>query len=307
MTGTWTPRRGAGGLIVALGGALQERPGTWVSVALDEADRELAAPHEGAAFDADTGQGQFTLRLVDVGAALRPLLQRGRQPAAVVHPPPAVGRALRADRARLAWTPSPTTRPSTPRSPPRSWPRPPTSMASPSRPRSTCRTTTCSPPRRRSARRCRTPGYSSTSTPPGCTRRTCAACPTRSSPPSLRGWRPATSSGCPHPSGRPACGTASSSSVRDGRTSTASGPPAGAPWSATSRWASTSRGWMPWRRPRQRSPRDGPCRPRSRGGHSWSAPTARTCPRTSSVVCTPSTACSSCIPGWPTASTSGCC
>ncbi len=65
--GTWTPRRGAGGLIVALGGALQQRPGTWVSVALDDNDRELAAVHDGQAFDADTGQGRFTLRLVDVG------------------------------------------------------------------------------------------------------------------------------------------------------------------------------------------------------------------------------------------------
>lgn len=66
--GTWVPRRGAGGLIVALGGALQQHPGTWVSVALGEGDREMSAAHGGSAFDADTGQGSFRLRLVDVGA-----------------------------------------------------------------------------------------------------------------------------------------------------------------------------------------------------------------------------------------------
>lgn len=66
-TGPWEPRKGAGGLIVALGGALQTTPGTWVSVALDEGDRQVAAEHGGGAFDADTGEGRFRLRLVDVG------------------------------------------------------------------------------------------------------------------------------------------------------------------------------------------------------------------------------------------------
>ncbi|WP_370325159.1 trehalose-6-phosphate synthase [Euzebya sp.] len=65
--GGWTPKRGAGGLIVALGGALQQRPGTWVSVALEEGDREMAAAHPDEAFEAETGQGTFTLRLVDAG------------------------------------------------------------------------------------------------------------------------------------------------------------------------------------------------------------------------------------------------
>jgi trehalose 6-phosphate synthase len=65
--GSWTPSRGAGGLIVALAGALQQRPGTWVSVALDEGDVEVAAAHGGRSFQADTGQGRFTLRLVDAG------------------------------------------------------------------------------------------------------------------------------------------------------------------------------------------------------------------------------------------------
>jgi trehalose 6-phosphate synthase len=70
--GTWAPQRGAGGLIVALGGALQERPGTWVSVALDDGDREVAAHHDGRSFETDTGQGRFTLRLVDVGERYEP-------------------------------------------------------------------------------------------------------------------------------------------------------------------------------------------------------------------------------------------
>lgn len=61
------PARGAGGLIVALGGALQAESGTWVSVALDEADREVAAQHGDKPFTVDTPEGSFCLRLVDAG------------------------------------------------------------------------------------------------------------------------------------------------------------------------------------------------------------------------------------------------
>ncbi len=67
--GSWTATRGSGGLIVALGGALMDRPGVWVSVALEEGDVEMAAAHDGAAFDAETDRGTFTLRLVDAGEA----------------------------------------------------------------------------------------------------------------------------------------------------------------------------------------------------------------------------------------------
>ena len=64
----WYPTRGAGGLIVALGGALQSEPGTWISVALDEADRQVAAEHDGEPFTVDTLDGSsFRLRLLDVG------------------------------------------------------------------------------------------------------------------------------------------------------------------------------------------------------------------------------------------------
>lgn len=70
-SGGWTAAKGAGGLVVALGGALQHQPGTWVSVALDEGDREMAAAHRGS-FEADTGEGTVTLRLLDVGEDFEP-------------------------------------------------------------------------------------------------------------------------------------------------------------------------------------------------------------------------------------------
>ena len=65
--GRLVPRRGFGGLVTALGGALQREPGTWVSVAMSAEDAEVAAEHRGEAFRVDTGSGQFTLRLLDVG------------------------------------------------------------------------------------------------------------------------------------------------------------------------------------------------------------------------------------------------
>jgi trehalose 6-phosphate synthase len=59
--------RGAGGLVTALGGALQREPGTWVSVALSEADREVAAAHGGEGFEAEAGDWRYRLRLLDAG------------------------------------------------------------------------------------------------------------------------------------------------------------------------------------------------------------------------------------------------
>ncbi len=64
--------RGFGGLVTALGGALQSEPGTWVSVALSEADREVAAAHEGEAFEVDADGARYTLRLLDVGERYDP-------------------------------------------------------------------------------------------------------------------------------------------------------------------------------------------------------------------------------------------
>src|SRR5690606_2944180 len=59
--------RGFGGLVTALGGALQTEPGTWVSVALSDDDREVADEHVGAPFEVDADEHRFRLRLLDVG------------------------------------------------------------------------------------------------------------------------------------------------------------------------------------------------------------------------------------------------
>lgn len=59
--------RGAGGLVSALGAAMAGGENTWVSVALDDVDREVAAQHDGEAFEADTDRGTYRLRLLDVG------------------------------------------------------------------------------------------------------------------------------------------------------------------------------------------------------------------------------------------------
>ncbi|MGI8575962.1 MAG: alpha,alpha-trehalose-phosphate synthase (UDP-forming) [Egibacteraceae bacterium] len=67
VDGELEPTRGAGGLIVALGGALQTEEGTWVSVAMDEAETKVAEQHPQEPFDVDTGEGTFRVRLLDVG------------------------------------------------------------------------------------------------------------------------------------------------------------------------------------------------------------------------------------------------
>lgn len=64
--------RGAGGLVSALGEAMAGGDDTWISLALDDVDREVAAQHAGAAFDAETDRGTFRLRLLDVGDRLDP-------------------------------------------------------------------------------------------------------------------------------------------------------------------------------------------------------------------------------------------
>ena len=65
--GDLTASRGFGGLVTALGGALQDEPGTWVSVALSDDDRAIAQEHGGKSFDVDTDDGSFHLRLIDAG------------------------------------------------------------------------------------------------------------------------------------------------------------------------------------------------------------------------------------------------
>lgn len=60
-------KRGVGGLVTALGGALQSEPGTWVSVALSDTDRQVAADHKDAPFEVDADGSHLRLRLLDVG------------------------------------------------------------------------------------------------------------------------------------------------------------------------------------------------------------------------------------------------
>jgi trehalose 6-phosphate synthase len=66
-TGELAPRRGAGGLVTALGGALQQEDGTWVSVALSGDDARVATDHEGKPFTVDADGSQYRLRLLDAG------------------------------------------------------------------------------------------------------------------------------------------------------------------------------------------------------------------------------------------------
>lgn len=70
--GDLRPARGFGGLVTALGGAMQHEPGTWVSVALSDEDAQIAAQHQGEAFDVSADDSRFTLRLLDVGDRLDP-------------------------------------------------------------------------------------------------------------------------------------------------------------------------------------------------------------------------------------------
>ena len=66
-SGELVASRGFGGLVTALGGALQTEPGTWVSVALDDDDAAVAHEHDGEAFDVTASGSTYTLRLVDAG------------------------------------------------------------------------------------------------------------------------------------------------------------------------------------------------------------------------------------------------
>ncbi|CAN5861888.1 trehalose-6-phosphate synthase [soil metagenome] len=66
------PERGAGGLVSALGEAMTGGDNTWISLALDDTDQEVAGQHAGETFEADTDQGTYRLRLLDVGDRLDP-------------------------------------------------------------------------------------------------------------------------------------------------------------------------------------------------------------------------------------------
>ena len=64
--------RGAGGLVTALGEAMVGGDDTWVSLALDDIDREVAAANEDGPFAVDTDRGLYRLRMIDVGERLEP-------------------------------------------------------------------------------------------------------------------------------------------------------------------------------------------------------------------------------------------
>jgi trehalose 6-phosphate synthase len=70
--GKLVPHRGFGGLVTALGGALQHEEGTWVSVALGKGDREIADHYRGESFDVEVDGAHYRLRLLDVGERYDP-------------------------------------------------------------------------------------------------------------------------------------------------------------------------------------------------------------------------------------------
>ncbi len=69
--GELEPSRGFGGLVTALGGALQREPGTWISMAMDEADQEVADQHD-EAFEVEADGSTYRLRLLDAGDRFEP-------------------------------------------------------------------------------------------------------------------------------------------------------------------------------------------------------------------------------------------
>lgn len=66
------PQRGSGGLVTALGDAMEGGDNPWISLALDDVDREAAAEHGGEGFAVDTDRGTYGIRLLDVGERLEP-------------------------------------------------------------------------------------------------------------------------------------------------------------------------------------------------------------------------------------------
>ncbi|HEX9123284.1 MAG TPA: trehalose-6-phosphate synthase [Actinomycetota bacterium] len=65
--GELSPRRGSGGLVTALLGALQEAKGLWVATAMSEGDREMVARSDGRVDMGDYGSS-YRLRYLDVPA-----------------------------------------------------------------------------------------------------------------------------------------------------------------------------------------------------------------------------------------------
>ncbi|MDQ3538821.1 MAG: trehalose-6-phosphate synthase [Actinomycetota bacterium] len=66
-SGDLAPSRGFGGLVTALGGAMQDEAGAWISLALSDDDRAVAAEHPDQPFTVEVDGSRFTLRLLDAG------------------------------------------------------------------------------------------------------------------------------------------------------------------------------------------------------------------------------------------------
>lgn len=64
--GELVPRRGAGGLVTALLGALQEAGGLWVAAAMSDGDREMVAASEGGGVDMRAFGSGYRVRYLDV-------------------------------------------------------------------------------------------------------------------------------------------------------------------------------------------------------------------------------------------------
>ena len=65
-SGELQARRGAGGLVTALLGALQDAGGLWVAAAMSEGDREMAAGTQGGRIDLTPSRGGYGVRYLDI-------------------------------------------------------------------------------------------------------------------------------------------------------------------------------------------------------------------------------------------------
>jgi trehalose 6-phosphate synthase len=65
--GDLVPSRGFGGLVTALGGAMQDETGAWISLALSDDDRAVAAEHPDQPFTVEADGSSFRVRLLDAG------------------------------------------------------------------------------------------------------------------------------------------------------------------------------------------------------------------------------------------------
>ncbi|MBI2238510.1 MAG: trehalose-6-phosphate synthase, partial [Actinobacteria bacterium] len=64
--GELEPQRGAGGLVTALVGVLQEAEGLWVAAAMSEGDREQVARSSGGRIDMAVHGSAYHLRYLDI-------------------------------------------------------------------------------------------------------------------------------------------------------------------------------------------------------------------------------------------------